>query len=42
MARLVPQPGQNTSSHGVPASSPARIVGNHSMSEDVPALQADR
>jgi len=31
-ARLVPQPGQNTSSHGVPAISAARIVGDHSMS----------
>jgi len=30
--RLVPQPGQNTSSHGVPAISAARIVGDHSMS----------
>jgi hypothetical protein len=29
---LVPQPGQNTSSHGVPASSAARIVGDHNMS----------
>jgi hypothetical protein len=32
MARLVPQPGQNTSSQGVPASSAARIVGDHNMS----------
>jgi hypothetical protein len=32
IARLVPQPGQNTSSHGVPAISAARIVGDHSMS----------
>src|SRR5262249_25938213 len=32
MARLVRQPGQNTSSHGLPASSAARIVGDHSMS----------
>jgi hypothetical protein len=32
MARLVPQPGQNTSSHGVPASRAARIVGDHSVS----------
>jgi hypothetical protein len=29
MMRLVPQPGQNTSSHGVPESSAARIVGDH-------------
>jgi hypothetical protein len=39
---LVLQPGQNTSSQGVPASSPARIVGDHSMSAEgelvVPAL----
>ena len=27
----LPQPGQNTSSHGVPAISAARIVGDHSM-----------
>jgi hypothetical protein len=32
IARLVPQPGQNTSSQGVPAISAARIVGDHSMS----------
>jgi hypothetical protein len=32
IAWLVPQPGQNTSSHGVPAISAARIVGDHSMS----------
>jgi hypothetical protein len=32
IARLVPQPGQNTSSHGVPAISAARIVGDYSMS----------
>jgi hypothetical protein len=32
IARLVPQPGQNTSSHGVPAISAARIVGDHSTS----------
>jgi hypothetical protein len=32
IARLVPQPGQNTSSHGVPAISAARMVGDHSMS----------
>jgi hypothetical protein len=32
IARLVPQPGQNTSSHGVPAISAARIVGDHNMS----------
>jgi hypothetical protein len=32
MARLVPQPWQNTSSHGVPAISAARIVGDHSTS----------
>jgi hypothetical protein len=31
IARLVPQ-GQNTSSHGVPAVSAARMVGDHSMS----------
>jgi hypothetical protein len=31
IARLVPQPGQKTSSHGVPAVSAARIVGDHSM-----------
>jgi hypothetical protein len=28
MMRLVPQPGQNTSSDGVPESSAARIVGD--------------
>ncbi len=32
MARLVPQPGQKTSSQGLPASNAARIVGGHSMS----------
>jgi hypothetical protein len=32
IARLVPQPAQNTSSQGVPAISAARIVGEHSMS----------
>jgi hypothetical protein len=32
IARPVPQPGQNTSSQGVPAISAARIVGDHSMS----------
>jgi hypothetical protein len=32
IARLVPQPGQKTSSQGVPASSAALIVGDHSMS----------
>ena len=32
MALVVPQPGQNTSSHGMPAISAARIVGNYSMS----------
>jgi hypothetical protein len=32
IARLVPQPEQNTSRHGVPAISAARIVGDHSMS----------
>jgi hypothetical protein len=32
IARLVPQPGQKTSSQGVPPSSAARIVGDHSMS----------
>jgi hypothetical protein len=31
-ARLVPQPGQNTSHYGVPAIRAARIVGDHSMS----------
>jgi hypothetical protein len=35
IARLVPQPGQKTSSQGVPASSAARIVGDHSMSRPV-------
>jgi hypothetical protein len=35
IARLVPQPGQKTSSHGVPATSAARIVGDHSMSRPV-------
>jgi hypothetical protein len=35
MVRLVPQPGQNTSSHGVPATSAARMVGDHSMSRPV-------
>jgi hypothetical protein len=32
IARLVPHPGQNTSSHSVPAISAAPIVGDHSMS----------
>jgi hypothetical protein len=32
IARLVPQSGQKTSSHGVQAISAARIVGDHSMS----------
>jgi hypothetical protein len=32
IARLVPQPGQNTSSQGVSAISAARIVGDHNMS----------
>jgi hypothetical protein len=32
IARLVTQPGQNMSSHGVPAISAARIVGDHSVS----------
>ena len=32
LPRLVPQPGQNTSSHGVPAISAARIVGDRNMS----------
>jgi hypothetical protein len=31
-ARLVPQPGQNTSNYGVPAIRAARIVGDHSVS----------
>jgi hypothetical protein len=31
MWRLVPQPGQNASSHGVPASSAPRMVGDHSI-----------
>jgi hypothetical protein len=35
MARLVAQPGQNTSSQGVLASSAALIVGDHSMSRPV-------
>ena len=33
--RLVPQPGQNTSSHGVPATSAARMVGDHRISRPV-------
>jgi hypothetical protein len=32
IARLVPQPGQNTSSQSVPAISAAGIAGDHSMS----------
>jgi hypothetical protein len=32
MARLVPQLGQNMSSHGESAGTAARIVGDHSMS----------
>ena len=32
IALVMPQPGQNTSSHGVPARSAARIVGDRSMS----------
>jgi hypothetical protein len=35
IARLVPQPGQKTSSHGVPAISAARMVGDQSMSRPV-------
>jgi hypothetical protein len=35
IARLVPQPGQKISSHGVPATRAARIVGDHSMSRPV-------
>jgi hypothetical protein len=35
IARLVPQPGQKTSSHGVPATRAARIVGDQSMSRPV-------
>jgi hypothetical protein len=31
IALLVPQPGQKTSSHGVPATNAALIVGDHSM-----------
>jgi hypothetical protein len=31
----VPHPGQKTSSHGVPATSAARMVGDHSMSRPV-------
>jgi hypothetical protein len=30
--RLVRQPGQSTSSHGVPATTATRIVGDHHMS----------
>jgi hypothetical protein len=42
MARLVPQPGQKTSSHGVPASSAARIVGDQSMSRPAPSCPFQR
>jgi hypothetical protein len=35
IARLVPHPGQKTSSQGVPAISAARIVGDHNMSRPV-------
>jgi hypothetical protein len=35
IAWLVPQPGQKTSSEGVPAINAARIVGDHSMSRPV-------
>jgi hypothetical protein len=33
--RLVPHPGQNTLSHGVSASSAARIAADHSISRPV-------
>jgi hypothetical protein len=39
---LVPQPGQNTSSHGVPASSAARIVGDQSAGRRPLPLRAWR
>jgi hypothetical protein len=42
MARLVPQPGQKTSSHGVPASSAARIVGDHNMSRTAASCSFQR
>jgi hypothetical protein len=33
IARLVPEPGQSTSCHGIPAIGATRIVGAHSMSQ---------
>jgi hypothetical protein len=39
IARLVPHPGQKTSSQGVPASNAARIVGDQSMSRPVANLR---
>jgi hypothetical protein len=42
IARLVPQPGQETSSQGVPASSAARIAGDHSMSRPVASRRFQR
>jgi hypothetical protein len=42
IALLVPHPGQNTSSHGVPAISAARIVGDHSMSRLVASCSFQR
>jgi hypothetical protein len=42
MARLVTQPGQKTSSHGVPATSAALIVGDHSMSRPVASRRFQR
>jgi hypothetical protein len=42
IARLVPQPEQNTSSQGVSASSAARIVGDHSMTRPVASRRFQR
>jgi hypothetical protein len=42
IARLVPHPGRKTSSHGVPATSAARMVGDHSMSRPVASRRFQR
>jgi hypothetical protein len=42
IARPVPQPGQKTSSHGVPAISAARMVGDRSMSRPVASRRFQR
>jgi hypothetical protein len=42
IARLVPQSGQKTSSHGVPAISAALIVGDHNISRPVAKCRFQR